>query len=289
MKHFFTHRLSRLHVLACCLAGTTIYAHTAERVPLWEAGAGIAAITLPAYRGSDSNHNFVLPVPFFTYHGEFLKADRDGVRGELFDSDRVELSISTAASPPTQSDDITVREGMADLEPTVEIGPELDITLWRDGDGSRNAARSQLRLRLPVRQAFTIDNPPRDIGIIFSPNLNADIRNPFGMNGWNLGLVTGPIFASARQHAYFYGVESRYATATRPAYDASGGYSGWQFLVAVSKRFDNIWLGAYLREDTLQGAVFSDSPLVERRSYTSAGFALSWIFARSTTLVDSDD
>lgn len=260
----------------------------AEQVPLWEAGAGVAALTLPAYRGSDKIHTFVLPVPYFTYNGEILKADRHGVRGELFDSDRVELSISTSASPPTKSDDADVRENMPDLEPTVEIGPELDMTLWR-GEGTRSNELVFLKLRLPVRQAFVIDDKPRDIGIIFSPNLNADIRHPFGMTDWNLGLVTGPIFTTARQNAYFYDVDAQYATASRPAYTSSGGYGGWQFLVSLSKRFENVWFGAYIRQDTLQGAVFIDSPLVERRNYTSAGFAISWIFARSSTMVEIDD
>lgn len=268
-------------------------AFAAERVPLWEAGAGAAALTLPAYRGSDKMHTFVLPVPYFTYHGEILKADRHGMRGELFDSERVELSISTSASPPTKSDDVDVRENMPDLEPTVEIGPELDITLWdhdwRDSNAHSKSYLSVLKLRLPLRQAFVVDAKPRDIGIIFSPNLNADVRNPFGMTGWNLGFVTGPIFATARQNAYFYDVDAQYATATRPAYTASSGYGGWQFLISLSKRFENMWVGAYIRQDTLQGAVFIDSPLVERRDYTSAGLAISWIFARSNAMVDADD
>jgi MipA family protein len=265
------------------------HAFAGEQVPLWEAGAGVAALTLPAYRGSEKIHTFVLPVPYFTYHGDILKADRHGVRGELFDSDRIELSISTSASPPTQSDDIDARENMPDLEPTVEIGPELDITLWRDSDSRRDGDLAILKLRLPVRQAFVVDDKPRDIGIIFSPNLNADFRSPFGLQGWNLGLVTGPIFASARQNAYFYEVDAQYATASRPAYTAHGGYGGWQFLASVSKRFDNVWFGAYIRQDTLQGAVFIDSPLVEKRSYTSAGFAISWIFGRSNEMVELDD
>ena len=271
----------------------TCFSHSVfatEQVPLWEAGAGVAALTLPAYRGSDKMHTFVLPVPYFVYHGEILKADRHGVRGELFDSDRVELNISTSASPPTKSDDVDARENMPDLEPTVEIGPELDLTLWRgNGDSARGNELVFLKLRLPLRQAFVVDDKPRDIGLIFSPNLNADFRHPFGMKDWNLGLVTGPVFANARQNAYFYDVDARYATATRPAYRSSGGYGGWQFLMSLSKRFENMWVGAYIRQDTLQGAVFIDSPLVEKHSYTSAGFAISWIFARSNSMVEIDD
>lgn len=259
-------------------------ARATEQVPLWEAGAGVTFLTLPAYRGSDTTHNYVLPIPYVSYHGDFFKADRHGMRGQLFETDRIDFTISTSASPPTESNDVPARANMPNLKPTVEIGPELDITLWR-GEGRV----SFLKLRLPVREAFTVSGQPRDIGTVFSPNLNADIDSPFGMSGWTLGLLTGPIFATDRQNAYFYSVDSQYATVTRPAYDARGGYGGWQFLASASKRFANVWVGAYIREDTLQGAVFIDSPLVAQRNYTSAGLAISWIFGRSTTMVDAED
>jgi outer membrane scaffolding protein for murein synthesis (MipA/OmpV family) len=265
------------------ISATCHFASAAEQVPLWEAGAGVGFLTLPAYRGSDTVHNFVLPVPYFTYHGDFLKADRQGVRGQLFDTDRVELNISTSASPPSKSDDVSARKHMPNLRPTVEIGPELDITLWKS-DGRIPF----VKLRLPVREAFTVGGTPRDIGAIFSPNLNTDIKDPLGMHGWTFGLLTGPIYATERQNDYFYGVDRQYATAARPAYHANGGYGGWQLLASISKRFNAMWIGAYVREDTLQGAVFDDSPLVVRNHYTSAGIAVSWIFGHSTTMVDAE-
>lgn len=268
-------------VILCVWIGNV--AAATEQVPLWEVGAGVAFLAVPAYRGSDKTHNFVLPTPFVTYHGDFLKADRHGVRGLLFETDRIDLTISTSASPPTQSDDIPARAGMPNLRPTVEIGPEIDLTLWR-GEGQI----SFLKLRLPVRQAFTVGGQPRDIGVIFSPNLNADISAPFGQSGWTLGFLTGPVFATARQNAYFYGVDADYATAARPAYEARGGYGGWQFLASVSKRYTHTWVGAYIRQDTLAGAVFNDSPLVAQRNYASAGVAISWIFDRSTAMVDAE-
>jgi len=254
----------------------------AEQVPLWEAGAGVAGLTLPAYRGSDKTHYFVLPVPYFTYHGDFFKADRDGVRGQLFGSDRIDLSISASASPPTKSDDVPARLGMPNLQPTVELGPEADITLWR-GTGHIPF----VKLRLPIREAYTITAPRHDVGTIFSPNLNADINDVCGLSGWNMGVVTGPVFATKRQNAYFYSVAPQYAKATRPAYDARGGYGGMQLLLSLSKRFDHTWVGAYLRQDTLSGATYANSPLVARHGYTSAGVAVSWIFGQSSTLVDS--
>jgi len=40
--------------------------------PRWERGAGLAPVSLPAYRGSDEQRAFVLPIPFIVYLGERL-------------------------------------------------------------------------------------------------------------------------------------------------------------------------------------------------------------------------
>lgn len=252
--------------------------------PLWEVGVGVAALSFPAYRGSENRHNFLMPTPYLVYHGDFLKADRHGLRGSLFDSDRAELTLSLSASPPTSSKDAPVRDGMPDLEPTVEFGPQMDLTLWR----TENRARF-VKLRLPMRAAFTVEGSPRSVGWIFAPDLNMDIGDLPGMPGWNLGLVAGPIWATKRQHDFFYTVAPEYATATRPAYDAKGGYSGAKFLVALSKRYERTWIGFFVRYDTLSGATFEDSPLTTKKNFVAAGVGMSWVLDESKTRVWVDD
>lgn len=270
--------------LLLALAFSPLAAKADEEAPRWEVGAGVAALSFPAYRGSDKVHNFAMPVPYFTYHGDFLKADRHGIRGQLFDSDRAELNLSLSASPPTKSDDVAIRAGMPDLKPTVEFGPQLDFTLWR----SENQAR-YLKLRVPVRAAFTVEGSARNVGWISSPNLNLDIGDMPGLPGWKLGMLAGPIYATRQQHEYFYGVAPQYARTDRPAYEARGGYSGAQFLVAATKRFKGTWVGAFVRYDSLRGAIFEDSPLVAKNSFLAAGFSVSWIFGASETRVSVDD
>lgn len=269
---------------ALCVGCVAASAPADEEKPLWELGAGVAAMTFPAYRGSDETNNFVLPMPFFTYHGDFFKADRHGIRGSFFDTDRLDFTVSLALSPPASSDDIKTRSGMPDLDATFEIGPQMDITFWR----SENRARF-LKLLLPMRAAFTLEGPPKDIGWVLHPKLNLDITDLPGLQGWNLGLLAGPLFSDQRQHEYFYGVAPRYATATRPAYEADSGYAGMQYLAAVTKRFPKFWVGAFVRYDNLAGAVFEDSPLVRQRDYFAAGLALSWILGESSTRVMVDD
>lgn len=44
-----------------------------------------------------------------------------------------------------------------------------------------------------------------------------------------------------------------------------------------------------MRYDSLAGAVFEDSPLVKRKDYVAAGFAVTWVLGESTRRVDADE
>lgn len=254
----------------------------AKEEPLLEYGLGIGAVAFADYRGSDSSHVYPLPIPYIVYHGTFLKADRDGVRGTLFDQDRVELNLSFNATTPVRND--RERSGMPDLKSTLELGPSLDLHLLRSAD-----SRFKFDLRLPLRAALTVEAAPRVIGWTFTPRFNLDVADPFGFDGWRLGLLTGPLLAERRYHEYFYSVAPQYATADRPAYRAVAGYAGTQAIASLSKRFPHFWVGAFMRYDTLARAAFLDSPLVQRHSYWSTGFGISWMIHRSSTMVEVRD
>lgn len=274
-------RFARRARLAMLFVGASaaISVASAESLPLWEAGAGLASVSLPDYRGSDQRRNYVLPMPYLVYRGERLKADRDGMRGVLFDHPDLELSLSAGASPPVRSDNNTARQGMPDLRPVLELGPSLEATLWRSADAT-------LKLRAPIRSAFTLAASPKTVGWVFSPRLNLDFLH-FADTPWEVGMLAGPIYASRRHHAYFYSVAPAFSTATRPAYDAPGGYAGTQFLISVSRRFEHTWLGAFVRWDSLSGAVFNGSSLVRESDYLAAGLAVAWVFGESSRRVDS--
>ena len=250
--------------------------------PLWEFGLGPAALVLRDYRGSDTSHAYPLPAPYFVYRGKILQADRDGLKGKIFDEKLVELHISLSATPPVRQ--ASARAGMPDLKPTVEIGPAFDTKIWRSSDD-----RLKFDFVVSARAAFTVEGPPRRVGWLFDPHLNLDIADPFGESGWKLGFLSGPLFADRRYHEYFYGVAPQYATAERPAYDAKGGYAGTQFLTSLTKRFPRYWVGGYVRYDTLSGAAFDASPLVKQNSYWSAGVAVAWMITQSTHLVEANE
>ena len=251
--------------------------------PLWEFGLGVGLLGLPDYRGSDHARGYILPVPYVVYRGDWLKADRDGARALLVKSERVDVDLSASAGVPTHSSDNEARRGMEDLPATIELGPNLQVRL-ADFGGRRDA---RLDVRFPLRAAFTVERSPRGIGFTFSPNLNLDLSNIAG--GWHLGLLTGPFFATQRYHQHYYGVGAGEATPQRPAYEARGGYGGWQALAAASRRFGRAWLGAFVRVDDLHGAVYESSPLVRRSYAVAGGIAVAWVFARSGRIVQSED
>lgn len=255
----------------------------ADDYPLWELGAGLAVLSRPDYRGSDRTRTDVLPVPYLRYRGEFLRVDREGLRGLLFDTDRLELNLSVNATLGADSDDNPARAGMADLEPVAEIGPTLDLNLWRSPDGRR-----ELAFRLPLRGAVTVESSPQFVGWVLWPNLKLDVADPPGLPGWDFDIQVGPTFGSRAYHSYFYDVGLADATPERPEYSASAGYGGSQLAMSLTRRFPRFWVGAGLRYEHLAGAAFVDSPLVMQESALSAAFAVSWIFAESSREVEAE-
>jgi MipA family protein len=269
-------RPARVAWVAAGLAGVLPLARADE--PLWEAGLGISGLRLPYYRGSDQSRNWLLPVPFFVYRGDIIKADREGARAVLFDTDRLDFDVSAGATAPARSDETDARQGMPDLAATLELGPNLNLTLAR-------AAAWKLQLRVPVRAAFTLESNPRMIGWLATPNLNLDTK----INGWNAALLAGPVFGSRDFNGYFFDVAPQFATPSRPSYQAPGGFGGWRLIATTSRHFGVFWLGGFITADTVSGAVYDNSPLVRKHGTLAFGFALSWIFATSSERVPDED
>jgi len=273
-----------LYNFLCVVALTLLLAQSAvaNQVPLWEAGAGVAVIDFPHYRGSNERESFVLPMPYVIYRGDFLKIDRQRVRGQLFHSDKVELDVSVNGSVPVRSNE--ARQGMPNLDPTFEIGPSLNILLYQP-----ESNQAQVELRLPLRAAIGSDfSYLRSVGWLFQPLLNLDVQNVFDQTGLNLGMAIGPIFTDRRYNQYFYGIETQYARADRPVYTAHGGYAGTQFVIAMTKRAPTFWMSGFMKLDTLRGAAFEQSSLVKSKQYATVGFAITWIFAESSTKVEEE-
>jgi len=275
----------RLLRLLCAASGLLLSAPVLalDEYPLWEAGVGIGALSLPDYRGADERTHYVFPLPYFIYRGEFLRVDREGAQTLLYRGPRAKFDLSLSAANPAKSDENRAREGMRDLNPTFEVGPRFTYRL-----AGAPHADYELTFQLPVRTVAEVDWPHvRHVGWLTNPLLNLDIRNVAG-TAWNMGIQTGPVFATRSYHEYYYGVDPQYARAGRPAYEADGGYSGTQVSVGGSRRYKKWWMGAFVRYYDLHGSAMADSPLVKRKNSLFAGLGFAYIFAESSRKVLAD-
>jgi len=218
------------------------------------------------------------------YRGDRLRVDRQGARGMLFESDRVELDLSVSATPPVDSSKNRARQGMPDLEPTIEVGPRLNFILLRDRPGER-----ALTLRLPLRAVIATDlSHAEGAGWVAQPNLSLDARPVLFGGKWNFSMQAGLLYGSRSYHQYFYGVESQFATPQRPAFEGRSGYSGAFALASLTRRMGRFWAGGFARYDTLKGVAFEASPLLRQDYALMAGVAFAWVFMESARQVEVD-
>jgi len=239
-----------------------------HKLPKFELGVSLVALNLPHYRGSAGSTSYLLPIPYLKYRGDRFKID-NGVEGILPISDDLILSISGNGSAPV-NEDSPERAGMEKLKGSFEIGPSLDYRLSR-------ADRSSLWLELPLRFGFTFESNPQAIGWIFHPRLAWD-KPHYSKDDWKLRLAAGPMYASGQYHDYYYSIDPADALPTRPEFQAEAGYSGLRTDFTYSKRFDDYWLGGFVRYDNLNGTIIENSPLVSDTSSWTAGIALTWVF-----------
>jgi MipA family protein len=255
-----------------------------EEKPLWELGAGAGVLRMPDYRGSDESRYYFLPYPYVVYRGGILKVDEQRISGQIFKTDRVLLNFSGFGAVPVKSSNNSARAGMPDLDPTFELGPALRINLTDDKDNEY-----KLSVALPLRAFFSTDfSSVRREGWIFSPRLNLEKNDIIPQAGLNLGVSAGPMFTDSSYNAYFYTVDPVFATPTRPAYSAGGGYGGSTVTVGLSKSYKQFIFNAFVSADFLYGAVFEDSPLVKTKISVMSGFSFSWIFLKSAKTVAAD-
>jgi outer membrane scaffolding protein for murein synthesis (MipA/OmpV family) len=266
------------------VVGASTPAANGEPLPLWEIGAGATAFYLPDYRGADEGRAYLLPFPYFIYRGDRLRADREGARAELFETDRVELTLSASGGVPVRTGSNAARAGMRALRPVIEFGPALNLTLARSGD-----RRADLRLRLPVRGALTIESSPDSIGGTFAPFLQLRMFDAPWAGGATVRAGIGAAFSSRAYHRYYYGVTRAEATPARRAYEPAGGFSGWQAGLNFSHESGRWRYFGFCAADVLRGTAFDDSPLLKRRTSVIAGGGLAYVLTQSKRNVQRED
>jgi len=253
-----------------------------EMKPLWEAGVFGAVGRLPHYRGSDEYNVYVLPLPFLIYRGEVLNADRDGVRGIFYKSERIETDISMSGNPPVDRND-SARQGMPELNPLVEVGPAVKYYLYR------GEPAPSLYLQAAIREVTAVDVSNWGVsyeGLRGGPSLNFTGYEPVPNGPWSFGLSAGVDFTSSRYNRYFYDVTEEQVQPGRGVYHSDGGYAGFSLSAYALRTFTpRFSWGLYARWDNIDGAVYEDSPLVKDRNNYVLGTALIWTIQQSKQYV----
>ncbi|USX23691.1 MipA/OmpV family protein [Oxalobacteraceae bacterium OTU3REALA1] len=243
-------------------------------LPLWEVGLFGGAASTPAYPGSEDRSTRALVLPMVIYRGKVLRADRSGIGARLVNTERVELDLGFALSLPARSDDVAARAGMPDLRSLLEFGPRLKVLL------AEPTATSRVRLELPLRVPIELKSGFKRQGLVFEPRVVFEAGD--GTGKWQADANVGAVFGNARLHQYFYGVEPQYATATRPAYEASGGLLMTRLGLSLSRRLSPDWrVFGFTRYDNYSHASNRESPLFLRNSGLSVGAGFTWTIHRS--------
>ena len=249
-----------------------------DPLPRWELGAGLAAFSLPDYPSADQGRSYVLPFPYVIYRGERIKANREGLRGLLFEHRLWDLDISAGGSLPVNSEDNTAREGMDDLDFSFELGPSLRLKL-------QDTPVQSLQLRFNLRALLAVDGFPamNYEGWVFNPELRWQQQLSEALS-WGANLQTR--YGSEDYHHYFYGVAPQFASPSRPAYQGAEGYNSSSAGLNVRWHVDPDWrISAALNYIDLHDASFNDSPLFKKNSGVYFSLSMARIFWRASSRV----
>ena len=236
------------------------------------------------YRGSNERRSFLLPIPYFVYRGETVQVNRERVRGLIFKRDRAEMDISVNGSVPAQGS--VARQGMPDLDPTLEIGPSLNFHLLYSAD-----KKNTFDLRMPAARGDRLQ-----FQACATHRLAVPAATGSGFSGYRpqrLEHRAGrrrDLFRSSLPRSIFTtwrrSMRRRRVRPIRWAADIPARSTSLSF----SKRAqDGHWIGGFMKWDNLNGAVFANSPLVKSRQYFTIGIAATWTFNRSDKMVEVND
>lgn len=258
----------------------TLVAQATEKLPMWEIGVGGGALHMPDYRGADQSHTYPYPFIMPIYRGKILQADEEGIKGVLGTSDHFRFDLSFYGNVPVGTDNIA-RDGMPTLDPLLEVGPMVRYKIWKDRD-----PKQSLILDAPLRAAIAIGHGVDYIGYTIGPRLTYRREIDLFGRDWKWPISIEALWSSKELNQYFYEVEPEYATPSRPAYSADGGFSGTRLRTSIYHRDRNKMISLYAVYDDLQGAVFNDSPLVKQEGGFTLGFLLVWFPFQSGDMVE---
>ena len=250
-------------------------------IPLWELGLAAGGFYTPDYPAAEKNSLHGLVMPYVIYRGDFLRIGKDSIlKGVFIDNDFAEFDISVAASFNSNSNDNNARRGMPDLDYLFEIGPQLKIKIGEYYGG-------KTELLIPLHAVFSTDIRRIDHrGYLLTPTISYKKRNIFNSR-IDVYSSVGLSVATKKLHEYFYTVEPQYATPTRPAYEADGGYLGSRIAFGLSYGItERIRASVGGGIGYYGGTTNTNSPLFRQNANVSINAALTWSIIQSDTRVN---
>lgn len=230
-------------------------------------GIGSTIISIPSYIGSSKQNNFLLPFPYIQYKSKYINIDRDKIYNEFYRKDKIQLQFSLSGMLPVESKD-TARDGMKDLDAIIEIGPKFIYNIL-----SKN--KMKINLEIPIRAAISFGDSFNYEGYLASMDVKLEKQI---FNNYTFKLLSGLGYSDKNLNNYYYEVNSAYVNLNRKEYHSSGGYSGFHNSIAITKKNDKFWYGAFVKHYYLNNTAFQKSPLVEKHNSIFYGLAFSYLF-----------
>jgi hypothetical protein len=242
---------------------------------VWTMGLGLGTFNYHYYPGAEERNQVFLPAPYFTYRSPKFEVDR-GIKSFLYNSEEIVIDLSADFGLPVDSDDTIARKGMPDLDFVLQLGPSFEFLL-----NDRRKNYFDTRFELPVRVAFTVDIGNVDhIGYLVEPRFTFNHRRN-SSTGLSQKATLGLKFASDDYYAYYYDVAPEFVTPVRNEYKSDAGFGGSFVNYRLSYKTSDFIYWAFIRYQSLRGAVFENSPLVLQNDYYFFGIGFAWIFAQS--------
>ena len=245
-----------------------------------ELGAGTFFTSLPKYLGSEEQNSYTLPFPYFYYRSDKLEIERNSFTRYFWQQNNWYLDFSATGNLPVESKKTKIRKAMPDLDFVGQLGPEIKHYLI----GSPNSAE-QFSVAFNIRKAVATDlTYLSSVGWHSSIAIAYNTKLPAIFNG-ELELNTR-LNLNAADHNYldyYYGVKPQYQTTQRSYYTATSGYFNHGLSFGLTWQKEAIWMGGFLKYNSLSNSKIQTSPLVTDTENWSFGLGLVWIFYRNKT------
>lgn len=252
-----------------------------ELAPLLEWGMMVGHGSIADYPASNEYKYLTLPIPYLNYRGEILKSDdQEGTRVEILSSKRFNFDFSFGGTFPTESEKNLARRGMPALDWTLEVGPRILYSLYRE------PSIGKFRITLPLRSSFSTDfQRLKQIGFLWAPGIEFEKYNIFNEHT-NLYWDSQVNYLNRGLAAYFYQIDDQYTTPERGLWQAREGYWGWESSVGLKYEDRRKIFLFGVRYSDFNGSVNSDSYLHRTDSSWSYIASFGWILFESETMAE---